>query len=95
MEKSNPAYGSNRGIWQIQMTLKANDWEDSPLEVITNWLVVLILAADHTLISPNLSMIANEFEFDSLERDVRLGGRVALAFFLVGARASLWVRCLT
>ena len=41
--------------------------------------------------SPNLTAIANEFDMDNIERDRKLGGDIALAFFLLGAPASLIV----
>lgn len=41
--------------------------------------------------SPNLTAIANEFDMDNDERDRKLGGDIALAFFLLGAPASLIV----
>ena len=39
--------------------------------------------------APNLTEIANEFGFDDEERDRKLGGEIALAFFLLGAPASM------
>jgi predicted MFS family arabinose efflux permease len=44
--------------------------------------------------SPNLSAIAAEFEFDDIERDKKLGGDIAIAFFVVGVPASFVVGCL-
>ncbi|KAK1744136.1 MFS transporter [Skeletonema marinoi] len=37
------------------------------------------------LMAPNLSTIAEEFGMDDDERDMKLGGMVALGFFFVGA----------
>ena len=39
--------------------------------------------------APNLTEIAAEFGFDDEERDRKLGGEIALAFFLLGAPASM------
>ena len=38
--------------------------------------------------------IASEFRFDDDERDRKLGGKVAIAFFMVGLPASFVVGCL-
>ena len=40
--------------------------------------------ADQNLMAPNLSAIADEFNIAAEERDARLGGDVAVAFFIVG-----------
>ena len=44
--------------------------------------------------SPNLSAIASEFGFDNTTRDIKLGGDIAIAFFMVGVPASFVVGCL-
>lgn len=44
--------------------------------------------------SPNLTAIAKEFGFNDEERDKKLGGEIALAFFVLGAPASFVVGCL-
>jgi MFS family permease len=49
------------------------------------------LHADQNLASPNLSAIADEFGFDVLEKDRRIGGQVQLGFFFVGGITSLGV----
>ena len=53
-----------------------------------------LLFADQNLLSPNLSTIAAEFNFDEMERDKKLGGDIAIAFFMVGVPASFIVGCL-
>ena len=53
-----------------------------------------LLFADQNLLAPNLSAIASEFGFDDDERDERLGGDIAIAFFMVGLPASFVVGCL-
>jgi MFS family permease len=45
--------------------------------------------------APNLTEIAEEFGFDDEERDRKLGGDISLAFFLLGAPASMVIGCLT
>ena len=57
--------------------------------IVTLYLItVTILFADMNLLAPNLSTIADEFGMDDDERDVKLGGLIALGFFLVGAPVS-------
>eukprot|EP00804_Cyclotella_cryptica_P029823 CCRYP_010768-RA/>CCRYP_010768-RA protein AED:0.05 eAED:0.05 QI:188/1/1/1/1/1/3/47/597 len=51
-------------------------------------LSVTILFSDMNLMAPNLTTIADEFGFDNDERDVKLGGLIALGFFFVGAPVS-------
>lgn len=53
----------------------------------------ILLYADQNLLAPNLSQVANEFGFSDDERDRKLGGDISLAFFLLGAPASLIVGC--
>jgi len=50
-----------------------------------------LLHADYNLLAPNLTLIAEEFEMDDNERDTKLGGDIALYFFLCGAPAALLV----
>lgn len=49
---------------------------------------VVLVFADQNLMAPNLSTIAAEFGFNNIERDQKLGGDIALAFFVLGAPAS-------
>ncbi len=63
-------------------------------------LVLLALAcaflyADQNLMAPNLSAIAAEFGFDELERDVKLGGQIALVYWLLGGGVTLLVGWMT
>jgi MFS family permease len=39
--------------------------------------------------APNLSAIAEDFGFDDVERDMKLGGQIPFAFFVVGGAISL------
>ncbi|KAL7524450.1 hypothetical protein ACHAXR_000578 [Thalassiosira sp. AJA248-18] len=61
------------------------------------WIVALylitisVLFADMNLLAPNLSTIADEFGMDEDERDIKLGGLIALGFFFVGAPVSFMV----
>ncbi|KAL7500308.1 hypothetical protein ACHAWT_008251 [Skeletonema menzelii] len=57
-------------------------------------LTTSLLFADQNLMSPNLSAIAEEFGFDDNTRDKKLGGDIAIAFFMVGVPASFLVGCL-
>ena len=52
-------------------------------------LTSMFLYADQNLIGPNLTAIANEFNLSDEQKDVRLGGWLQLAFFVVGSPASL------
>lgn len=56
-------------------------------------LTTVLLFADQNLLAPNLSAAAEEFGFDNDQRDKKLGGDIALAFFLLGAPASFLVGC--
>ena len=57
-------------------------------------LTTSLLFADQNLLSPNLSAIATEFNLDELQRDVKLGGDIAIAFFMIGVPASFIVGCI-
>jgi predicted MFS family arabinose efflux permease len=48
-----------------------------------------LLFADQNLMAPNLTDIAESFEFDESERDKYLGGYIGAAFYLFGAPAAL------
>lgn len=58
-------------------------------------LTIFFLFADQNLLAPNLSSIADEFGFDDHERDQKLGGYIAMGFFIVGAPIALIVGYLT
>ncbi|KAL7548454.1 hypothetical protein ACHAWF_011741 [Thalassiosira exigua] len=66
---------------------KWNRWKIVTLYLVT----ITILFADMNLLAPNLSIIADEFGMDDEERDVKLGGLIALGFFFVGAPISFIV----
>lgn len=52
-------------------------------------LTSMFLYADQNLIGPNMSAIAEDLAMSEEEKDVRLGGLLQLAFFVVGSPASL------
>lgn len=56
---------------------------------------VILMFADQNLMAPNLSQIAQEFGMDEIVRDTKLGGDISLAFWLLGAPASIIMGCLT
>ena len=52
-------------------------------------LTTVFMMADQNLLAPNLTAVADDFNFTKRERDQKLGGQLAAAFFLVGAPSSL------
>ncbi|MAV64766.1 MAG: MFS transporter [Pelagibacteraceae bacterium TMED124] len=48
------------------------------------------LFADQNLMAPNLTQIANEFGFNQLDRDLKLGGEISLVFWLVGGIITIF-----
>jgi MFS family permease len=54
-------------------------------------LTLFFLFADQNLLAPNLDQVADEFDMSDHERDRKLGGDIALGFFLVGAPVALLV----
>lgn len=50
-----------------------------------------LVFADQNLLAPNLTAIANDLGLDEKERDYKLGGQIAFAFFLLGAPASVLI----
>ncbi|CAN0371677.1 unnamed protein product [Ascophyllum nodosum] len=53
--------------------------------------VTVLLYSDQSLIAPNLSAIAEDFDFSDKEKDRRLAGNIALAFFGFAALSSLLI----
>ena len=70
---------------ESEPTLPRRRWYAVALLTVTS----AFLYADQNLLSPNLSAVAEEFGFDDREKDLYLGGYLQLAFFVVGAPASL------
>ena len=58
-------------------------------------LTTLFLFADQNLMAPNLSAIAADLGMTEAERDKKLGGDIAVAFFVLGAPVALLVGALT
>jgi MFS family permease len=52
---------------------------------------IFFLYADQNLLAPNLTAIAKDFGFDDHERDQKLGGYIAIGFFIVGGPVALLV----
>jgi len=52
-------------------------------------LINFFLFADQNLMAPNLTRIAHDFGMTDLERDVLLGGRIAMGFWLLGGIVTL------
>ena len=48
------------------------------------FMMSFFLFADQNLMGPNLTQIANDFGFDSTQRDIKLGGEISLVFWLIG-----------
>ena len=49
------------------------------------------LFADQNLMAPNLTQIANEFGFSSIERDTKLGGEISFVFWMLGGFVTLFI----
>jgi len=49
----------------------------------------LFIFSDQNLMAPNLTQIANDFGFNAVERDVKLGGEISLMFWGLGALITL------
>ncbi|WP_428267237.1 MFS transporter [Haliangium sp.] len=58
-------------------------------------LMALFLYADQNLMAPNLTQMAEEFGFTPEQKDVKLGGDIALVFWMLGAVVTLLVGYLT
>ena len=50
-----------------------------------------LINSDQNLLAPNLSAAAREFGFNDAVKDEKMGGELAMALFLVGAPAALFV----
>jgi len=91
---------SSDALLESRSTSMATTTTDTQKERQRKWTVFLysittvLLYADQNLLAPNLTAAANEFGFSNDERDSKLGGAIALAFFVLGAPASLLVGCL-
>ena len=54
------------------------------------FILSFFLFADQNLMGPNLTQIANEFGFNDIERDIKLGGEISLVFWLIGGFVTLF-----
>jgi len=54
------------------------------------FILSFFLFADQNLMGPNLSQIADEFGFNNIERDIKLGGEISLVFWLIGGFFTLF-----
>ena len=54
------------------------------------FILSFFLFADQNLMGPNLSQIADDFGFNKLERDFKLGGEISLVFWLIGGFFTLF-----
>ncbi len=53
------------------------------------------LFADQNLMAPHLTEIAREFGLDDIQRDIMLGGRISLVFWVLGALVTIPIGYLT
>jgi predicted MFS family arabinose efflux permease len=58
-------------------------------------LINFFLFADQNLMAPNLTKIAHDFGMSDLDRDMLLGGRIAMGFWLLGGIVTLFTGYLT
>ena len=71
--------------------LKKTDY----LSLALLFVLSFFLFADQNLMGPNLTQIADDFGFNSIQRDVKLGGEISLVFWLVGGIVTLFFGYLT
>ena len=67
---------------------------NNKLEIVLLTLTTGFLFADQNVMAPNLTAIADDFGFDEIERDKKLGGEISLAFFVIGGTASMAIALL-
>ena len=65
------------------------------ISLIFLFILSFFLFADQNLMGPNLTQIADEFGFNHIERDVKLGGEISLVFWLIGGVITLLFGYLT
>jgi MFS family permease len=75
--------------------ININEERNRYLSIIILSTTLLFLFADQNLLAPNLSLIANEFNFNDIQRDEKLGRDIAIGFFCIGGFFSLIVGYLT
>ena len=74
---------------EVSSISRSTLWSVSLFSITT-----ILLFADQNLMAPNLTAIAHDFGFNDMERDQKLGGDIALAFFVLGAPAAFVIGCL-
>ena len=98
IESEPPRHLSNESLrpteQQTQQQTSHSYEKQRKLATLLYLLTTSLLFADQNLLAPNLSAIATEFNFNDIERDTKLGGDIAIAFFMVGVPASFLVGCL-
>ena len=72
--------------------MKSNTKLDNKDYISLSLLFILsfFLFADQNLMGPNLSQIADDFGFNKIERDFKLGGEISLVFWLIGGFFTLF-----
>jgi hypothetical protein len=70
--------------WFAQFVRPGRGRDMSLLMIIT-----FFLCMDQSILAPNLSDIARDFNMTDIEKDTKLGGELSLSFFIVAAPASL------
>ena len=70
--------------WVSQFVMPGRARDMSLLMIIT-----FFLCMDQSILAPNLSDIARDFNMTDIEKDTKLGGELSLSFFIVAAPASL------
>ncbi|EKX53604.1 hypothetical protein GUITHDRAFT_64114 [Guillardia theta CCMP2712] len=63
--------------------------ESFTYDVFLLCIITALLFADQNLMAPNLTQIARDFGFSDEERDTKLGGEIALGFFVLGGPVAL------
>lgn len=72
--------------WKRKVALELRKPRSFSVLVMT--LTVFFLFADQNLLAPNLQAAADDFGFTEEEKDMYLGGYIALGFFIIGGLAS-------
>jgi hypothetical protein len=102
LQHERPLQSSGERRWAVALFSAVPQQHERPLQSSgeRRWAVALfsactiLLFADQNLMSPNLTAIAADFGFSDEDRDKKLGGQIALAFFVLGAPVSFFIGCL-
>eukprot|EP00949_MAST-11_sp_MAST-11-sp1_P004491 g4491.t1 len=65
--------------------------DPKPRTVVLLLLCAAAIFADQNVMAPNLSSIAADFNFTDAERDAKLGGDIAVGFYVVGGVSALLI----